>query len=178
MTAYAALVRGINVGGKKVVMAELRELVSSLGHEEVSTYVQSGNVVFRTAGRDARKLAAGIERAIAQRLGLDVTVLVRSATELRSVVKGNPFLAGGADPAGLHVTFLGAAPDASAVAQIDPATFAPDEFAVVDREVYLHCPDGYGRSKLSNAFFERRLRVAGTTRNWRTVTKLEELTRG
>jgi uncharacterized protein (DUF1697 family) len=179
MTTHVALLRGINVGGRRRVgMEELRALFVSLGHEDVTTYLQSGNVVFGSSSGGARELAARIEARIAETLDLEVTVMLRTAGELARVVEGNPFLAGPADPASLHVTFLAREPDPIAVQRLEPARFAPDELVVAGREVYLNCPGGYGRTKLGNAFFERRLGVAATTRNWRTVTTLAGLARG
>jgi uncharacterized protein (DUF1697 family) len=104
-----------------------------------------------------------------------VSVLVRSSAELDAVVKRNPFARGGADAKSLHVTFLATKPTKPLVAALDPDGWPPDELRVVDREVYLLCPNGYGRSRLSNAFLEKRLDVVATTRNWRTVTTLAEL---
>ncbi len=171
---YVALLRGINLGARnKVAMAALRELVEGLGAEDVATYVQSGNVVFRS--RDAAAaVTKAIERELGRRLGLDVKVLVRTKAELRKIVSGNPF-GDVADATKLHVTFLAATPDRGRVRKLDPARSEPDEFRVLAREVYLHCPNGYGRSKLSNAYFEQQLGVPATTRNWKTVTKLAEL---
>ena len=170
---YVALLRGINLGARnKISMAALRELFEELGARNVRTYVQSGNVVFESA-RSARDLRERIEQAIDRELGLDVRVLLRSARHLVDVVRNNPFSTH--DGASLHVTFLEKRPKQSRVHELDPKQFLPDEFRVVGAEVYLHCPNGYGRSKLSNAFFESRLDVAATTRNWRTVTALAEL---
>ncbi|MGZ6213790.1 MAG: DUF1697 domain-containing protein [Candidatus Limnocylindria bacterium] len=176
MTTYVALLRGINLGGRqRIAMERLRAVFVSLGHESVTTYVQSGNVVFTSRIEDAGALAAGIEQRIAEELELEVSVVTRRAGELVEVLDGNPFLRRRADPSKLHVTFLGDAPDESAVALVDADRYAPDELVVAGREVYLHCPGGYGRTKLTNAFFEQRLGVVATTRNWRTVTKLVEL---
>ena len=175
MTTHVALLRGINVGRQQIGMEELRALFVSLGHEDVTTYLRSGNVIFRSAIDEASELAARIEGRIAEKLGLGVAVVMRSASELAEVVDKNPFLGGRANPSSLHVTFLADAPGPSTVPRIDATPFAPDELVVVDREVYLHCPEGYGKTKLSNAFFERHLGVVATTRNWRTVTKLAEL---
>ena len=155
-------------------MADLRELFDALGAEDVTTYVQSGNVVF-TSRAAARELPPVIERRIRSDLGLDVKVLVRTKSELAKVVAGNPFTGGGRDASKLHVTFLAEKPARARVDALDPGVAAPDELRVVGREVYLHCPNGYGRSKLTNAFFEQKLGVAATTRNWRTVSKLAEL---
>jgi uncharacterized protein (DUF1697 family) len=172
---WVCLLRGINVGGKKVAMKALKELLEGLGHEDVTTYIQSGNVVFGSDGGDAEALSAAIEKAIGAQMGLDVTVLLRSPAELAAVVAANPF-PGVEDR--LHVTFLAEEPARSKVDAVDPDGYPPDAFAVVGREVYLHCPDGYGRSKLGNSFWERKLGVAATTRNWRTVTKLLEMASG
>ena len=171
---YVALLRGINLGARnKVSMAELRELVEGLGADDVTTYVQSGNVVFRS-GTPTATLAGDLEAAIRRRLGLDVRVLLRTKSDLGKTVSGNPF-ADAADASKLHVTFLAATPVRARVRKLDPSLSPPDEFRVAGRQVYLHCPNGYGRSKLSNAYFEQQLGVAATTRNWRTVTALADL---
>ena len=176
MTAYVALLRGINVSGKnKIAMAELRALVESLGYEGVQTYIQSGNVVFGSSVRRAATVQDAIAGAITRELGLDVTVLVRTAKEFDAVLASNPFLASGADPTKLHVTFLARAPTATAVRALGDVDRPPDEFVVTKREVFVHCPDGYGNTKLTNSFFEKRLGVAATTRNWRTVQTLTSL---
>ena len=167
---YVALLRGINLGARnRVAMKDLRALVEELGGEDVRTYLQSGNVVF--TGRALR--AEAIEKGIRDSLGLDVTVLVRTKAELDQLVRGNPFAT--ADPKTLHLTFLAAAPDKAGAKKLGDQTFEPDELEVGGREVYLRCPNGYGRSKLSNAFLEKQLGVTATTRNWKTVTALAEL---
>jgi uncharacterized protein (DUF1697 family) len=172
MPTYIALLRAINLGARnKISMADLRALLDQLGAEDVQTYVQSGNVVFRSSVRSASKLEREIEKRIAADFGLDITVLVRTASELEKLIAGDPF----DDPAETHVTFLAEKPAATRVRGLDPDRSPPDEFRVVGREIYLSCPNGYGRSKLSNAYFEKQLGVAATTRNWRTVTKLAEL---
>ena len=173
---YVALLRGINLGARnKIAMADLRELFAGLGAEDVATYVQSGNVVFKAAV-PARELAGAIETKIKRDLGLDVVVLLRTPAQLAALVERNPF---GESPAKeLHVTFLADRPPAARVAQLAPERSQPDEFRVVGREVYLRCPNGYGRSKLTNAYFEKQLALAATTRNWNTVTKLAELASG
>lgn len=170
MPTYVALLRGINLGARnKIAMADLRELFAALGCENVSTYVQSGNVVC-TSSKQADELTRAIERRIADDLGLDVSVLLRTKAQIAKVKAGNPF-----DPEGSHVTFLAEKPAAARVRELDPDRSPGDEFRVNGREVYLDCPNGYGRSKLTNAYFEKRLGVAATTRNWRTVTELARL---
>jgi uncharacterized protein (DUF1697 family) len=176
METYVALLRGINLGSRnRVSMPDLRELFLGLGSEDVETYVQSGNVVFKSPVRGAAKLTAAIEQRIADDLGLDVTVLLRTKKQLAKILDGNPFAKGAKDPTKVHVTFLAAKPPAARVRGLDPKYGEPDEFRVVGPDVYLQTPGGYGRSKLSNAYFERHLGVAATTRNWKTVTKLAEL---
>ena len=173
---FAALIRGINVGGRnKISMAELRSVFSSLGHEDVTTLIQSGNVVFRSDAGDEAAIARELEDRLADDFGLAVSVLVRRPSELALVAGGNPFLEGETDLSRLHVLFLDAAPAAGLVAGLDPGRSAPDRFAVHGREIYLHCPNGSGRSRLTTAYFESRLGVRATARNWNTVLRLVEL---
>jgi uncharacterized protein (DUF1697 family) len=172
---YVALLRGINLGAhNKVSMADLRALFASLGAEDVATYVQSGNVVFRSSDAPG-KLTDAIEKRIRRDLGLSVTVLLRTQSQLSKVLAGNPFANHESEPTKLHVTFLADKPDRARIRQLDPKGAEPDECRVIGHEIYLHCPSGYGRSKLSNAYFEKQLGVTATTRNWKTVTKLAEL---
>ena len=172
MTRYAAMLRGINLGSRnRVAMPALRELFEALGFSDVETYVQSGNVAFSTSSKPD---AAVIAKRIAKDLGVESPVILRSASELAKLVKGNPFTG---DATAFHVTLLDAKPTAADVKAIDAEGFAPDEFAVVGRDVYLRCPNGYGRSKLTNAFWEKRLSRVATTRNWKTVTALRDLTK-
>jgi uncharacterized protein (DUF1697 family) len=179
VTTYVALLRGINVGGRtKVGMADLRQLFADLGHADVKTYLQSGNVLFKSSNRSESRLAGEIERRIAQNLGMTVTVLVRTGDDLARVVAKNPFLGRETDFAKLHVTFLAEAPDRERAARLETPGGGPDEFALAGREIFLLCPNGYGKTKLNNAYIERRLGVAATTRNWNTVTKLHELAGG
>jgi uncharacterized protein (DUF1697 family) len=176
VATLVALLRGVNVGGKaKVPMPELRSQLSDLGFEDVVTYVQSGNVVFRTGG-GAKQVAGQVERTIADAFGLDVTVIVRTPAQLRTIAKSNPFLAEETDPQKLHVVFLSDRPSAAAAAALDPDRSPPDRFHLRGRELYLHLPNGSGRSKLTNDYLERRLGVRATARNWRTLLKLIELT--
>ncbi|MGH3035655.1 MAG: DUF1697 domain-containing protein [Gaiellaceae bacterium] len=173
---FVALLRGINLAGRnKVPMAELRSALDSLGLEDVVTYIQSGNVVFRTRG-GVRDLAGSIEGGIEEAFGIDVVVLLRTPAELRKVAADNPFLRTGADPSKLHVVFLSGKPTKKAAAGLDPDRSPPGEFKLRGREVYLHLPTGFGRSKLTVDYFERQLGVSGTARNWKTVTKLVALT--
>jgi uncharacterized protein (DUF1697 family) len=176
LKTYVALLRGINLGARnKVSMADLRALFLALESEDVKTYVQSGNVVFKSPVGSAAELSRAIEKRIDRDLGLRVTVLVRTPAQLEKLRAGNPFARNEKDPIKLHVTFLAETPGRDRVRKLEQTEAGPDAFRVVGREIYLHCPNGYGRSKLSNAYFEKQLDVAATTRNWKTVTKLAEL---
>jgi uncharacterized protein (DUF1697 family) len=176
MPAYAAMLRAVNVGGRSLAMAALRDLCGELGFADVSTYLQSGNVVLRAGSSDERKVQRTLEDGIRERFGFEVPVMVRSHADLAAVLRANPYAKKERDPTHLLVMFLDAPPKAAAVKAVDPQTHAPDVFTVAKREIYLHVPNGYGRSKLTNDFFERKLGVRATGRNWRTVGKLAELT--
>ncbi|MFF4535656.1 DUF1697 domain-containing protein [Streptomyces aureus] len=178
-TTYAALLRGINVGGaKKVPMAELRTLMEGLGYGDVRTYLQSGNAVFSSAGGDEDSLAAELSGAIEKHFGFAVGVLVRDHAQLRAVREACPFPAAELEAKQLHVTYLSHPVDAERFASVDPAAFLPEEFRLGDRALYLYAPDGLGRSKLAEALAKPRLLkgLLATTRNWNTVVKLEEMT--
>jgi uncharacterized protein (DUF1697 family) len=171
---YAALLRGVNVGGKRALpMAELRTLCLELGHTAVSSYLQSGNLVLASSA-DPKAIAAGIRGAIAERFGLDVAVLLRTHPQLAAIAAGCPFAAD--EPAKLHVLFLDDRPKAAALATLDPDRSSGDQFHAAGRELYLHVPNGSGRTRLTLDYFERRLGVTGTARNWNTVLRLVELT--
>ncbi|MFE9970474.1 DUF1697 domain-containing protein [Streptomyces hirsutus] len=198
-TTYAALLRGINVGGRrKVPMAELRTLMEGLGHDAVRTHLQSGQAVFTTGsgrpeGREAGEdggegagentiedaLAAELADAVERRFGFAVDVIVRDHAYLRAIVEDCPFPAAESAPEQLHVTYFSAAVDADRFADVDRAAHLPEEFRLGDRALYLYAPDGLGRSKLAERLARPRTTkgVVATTRNWNTVVKLMELTR-
>ncbi|MGH3135797.1 MAG: DUF1697 domain-containing protein [Gaiellaceae bacterium] len=174
-TTFVALLRGINVGGKrKIPMAELRSLFSSLGFEDIVTYIQSGNVVFRSTEDDADEISARVEREIVRAFEMDPAVLLRTPAELEEIAERNPYRAR-TDLSKLHVVFLDRIPAASAAADLDPGRSPGDEFTLQGREIYLHLPHGSGRSKLTIDYFERRLRARATARNWKTLLELVEL---
>jgi len=182
MPAYAALLRGINLGGgTKVAMAELRSVCSDLGLSRVETYIQSGNVVFSSRRTDVAGLTGELESAVSGAFGFEIPVVLRSGSQLGVVAGANPFVEAGNDERALSVGFLGARPESERVRMLlsDPlASPSPggDEFAVRGEEVFIHHPNGYGRTKLTNVFFERRLGTHMTVRNWRTVTTLVSMT--
>lgn len=177
--AYAALLRGINVGGsRKVPMAQLRTLLDGLGLGDVRTHLQSGNAVFTCEAGDENTLAARIGEAIERHFGFTVDVLVRDGAYLKAVADACPFPAASLEGKQLHVTYLSEPVDASRFDAIDAAAFLPEEFRLGDRALYLYAPDGLGRSKLGEALSRPALfrGVIATSRNWNTVTKLVELT--
>jgi len=171
---YVALLRGVNVGGaRRVAMADLRELVESLGHQRVRTYIQSGNVIFSSDGDsaalDETALALGIRGRIADRLGLDVDVMVRSQHDLEAILGGVPFK--DVDPKRVIIAFLSEAPTEAAVEALESIEAAPESVRVVDRVAYLNLPNGVGRSILVPQL-ERRLKVRATARNLATARTL------
>jgi uncharacterized protein (DUF1697 family) len=169
----AALLRGINIGPKKrISMGALRAIVESLGHTDVETYLQSGNVVFTPSGRGDH--AAGLSAAIAEATGHEVAVVVRTGGELATVVEGNPYTV--SDPTRVVVAFLGETVELGQLGLGDLASYRPDELTLHGREIYVSVPNGQGRSKLMQALVERRLPTTVTVRNWRTVTALAGLT--
>jgi uncharacterized protein (DUF1697 family) len=170
---HVALLRGVNVGGaNKLAMSDLTAIFESAGCVGVETIIQSGNVVFEAPTAIVNGLASAVAEQIRLRHGLQTPVILRSRAELRAIVNGNPFA--GADEALLHVMCLAERPAESDIAALDPQRSPPDEFIVRGDNIYLRMPNGIGRSKLTNAYFDRVLRTIGTTRNWRTIARLCE----
>ncbi|NJP72819.1 DUF1697 domain-containing protein [Streptomyces sp. C1-2] len=181
MTTYAALLRGINVGGNnRVPMADLRALMTEAGYGDVRTYLQSGQAVFTAERGDEESLAGELTAALEKRFGLAVDVLVRDHAYLRAVREACPFPAERLEGKQLHATFFSGPVDEERFASVDRGAFGPEEFRLGDRVLYLYAPDGLGRSKLAAALSSRRVLagIVATTRNWNTVRKLEELTAG
>jgi uncharacterized protein (DUF1697 family) len=172
MTVYVALLGGINVGGRTLKSARLHQIAVGCGFDDVSTFIQSGNVLFRS-GAGAKQVGAALHDAILETSGIDTRVAMRTAAQLGKVVATNPFVDRSDDPTKLSVTFLfdGVRPTLSV---LDPAEYAPDEVRVVGREAYLHTPNGMGKTRLVPAV-AKKLGLAGTTRNWRSTTKLADL---
>lgn len=174
------MIRGINVGGHRAVrMDGLRALFEGLGLRNPVTYLQSGNVVFQSPdpGEDGHALA--IERCLREECGLKVAVAVRSSNAMTRVLRANP-IAGrpGIDPRFLHATFLIHPDGRPSLEGIGIPLGAGEEAVIVDSVIYVYCPNGYGTTKINNGFFERKLSARATTRNWQTVTALEQMARG
>jgi uncharacterized protein (DUF1697 family) len=177
MKTFIGLLRGINVDGKnRLPMQKLRELGMGIGLSAVQTYMQSGNVVFQAEAVDPVSLATQIEERIRQEFGFSVAVFIRQPDEFKRILANNPFLVKRTeDPARLYVTFLYQDPDEVAWSRVTSPSGTTDEFARAEQVVYLFCPNGYGKTKLSNDFFERKLGVPATTRNWNTVSTLSDM---
>jgi uncharacterized protein (DUF1697 family) len=177
MANRIALLRGINLGAtNRVSMPELRALIEGLGHTDVETLVQSGNVVFTSRAKPAT-LETQLSKAIEEELGVSSKVVVRTRDELAAAIEANPFPVPD-DPKMLHVTFLDSEPDAAAVEAIESADTDPDEVAFAGREIYVRYAKGMGRSELAKRLGKAKLGVTATDRNWNTVTKLLEMADG
>lgn len=173
MITYISMLRGINVSGqKKIKMNHLKAVYQSLGFADVTTYIQSGNVVFSAEKTKESQLQHSIEQVLQEEYDFYVPVLIRTRSQITAVVDNVPEEHRG-DPKRLYVTFLQAAPKTKLA--VDDYIGPNEHCYMQGREIYLYCPDGYGKSKLSNTFFEKQLKVTATTRNWNTVTKLQQL---
>jgi uncharacterized protein (DUF1697 family) len=177
MPIYVALLRGINVSGHKPVpMAELQKLFEKLGFKGAKTFIQSGNVVFRSGEGDRKKIAALIEAGILKKFGFDVPVIIRTAEDLGAALSGNPYGKRKlAENERVHITYLDQAPAKEALKALEAFSDPVDEIKIVKTEVYILVRNGYGNSKLSNTFVEKKLGVRATTRNLETTAKLIEL---
>ena len=172
-TTYVALMRGINVGGKnKLPMKELADIFTAAGCQGVRTYIQSGNIVFRASQGLAARVADLVSTLVQDRFGFRVPVITLRADELRTIVRDNPLLRSQATSSTLHVAFLPKAPSPELGASLDHNRSPPDELALLGRAIYLCCPNGMARTKLTNEYFDSRLKMPCTMRNWRTVLTL------
>ena len=178
METYISLLRGINVSGQKMIkMTELVDLYKGLAFSDIMTYVQSGNIVFKSDKTiSINDLSAQIANAIFRKYKFQVPVIIRTKKQILKAISMNPFLKDqNTDISKLHVTFLSEAPEKSNVELIINSDFSPDKFIISGTEVFLYCPSGYARTKLSNSFFENKLKVIATTRNWNTINKLADI---
>ena len=178
MQTFISILRGINVSGqKKILMAELKVLYESLKFKDVITYIQSGNVLFKSNEKLSDiEFATKIEKAIYKKYAFEVPVIIRNKDEIQKIISVNPFLKEkNMEEKRLYVTFLSEMPVKENIEIVKGFDFSPDRFFIIGKEVYLCVSNGYGETKLSNNFFEKKLKVNATTRNWNTVQKLFEL---
>jgi uncharacterized protein (DUF1697 family) len=171
---YISILRGINVSGQKLIrMDMLREIYEGLDFRTIETYIQSGNVIFQFTKSENTDLEKIISNQIQKRFGFEVTVIILTLEEMKDIIERNPYKADKTkDIAHLYVTILSSKPEQINLETIHDVKLPGEEFELIERAVYLYCPYGYGKTKLSNTFFEKKLQVGATTRNWRTALEL------
>jgi len=177
MPKFASLLRGINVSGQKIIpMADLRTSMGKLGFDEVQTYLQSGNIIFHAENDDPKKLASDIQNRIGDDFGHQVEVLVKHCGEINQIANSNPYLSmSNIDTKFLHVTFPFQPVTQNAFDTLELPTQKGERAILSGLVVYLYCPNGYGRTKLNNRYFEKAFETPATTRNWKTVLALANL---
>ena len=177
MTIYISILRGINVSGQKLIkMDALRKSYENMGFHNVTTYLQSGNVIFACNDIEINNLEQKISQQIEKDFGFEVPVIVLTIDKLRKIIENNPFLNDpNIDQAFLHVTFLSSKPDHYNQSAIEDKKQDGEEIFFTDIAVYLYCPNGYGRTKLNNNFLEAKIKVGATTRNWKTTNELYKI---
>ena len=176
MKQYIGIIRGINVGGhNKVNMKLLREALEEKKYQNVRTYIQSGNLVFRSRVQSISKIESVLSGVLKKTFDVDVPVLVRDEVEWKRTVSRNPFLKKTDDLTKLLVTFLSVKPAVADLKATREIHFPNDDFVIDGKDIYMWCRNGYGKTDIPNAFFEKKLKVTGTTRNWRTVLELEKM---
>ncbi len=177
METYITLLRGINLGGRNSIkMDALRILLSELKFQNVETYIQSGNIVYQCKETKTDLLSKKIAVAIEKQFGFEVPVITMTLDELKQSVENSPFLNHkNKDVSFLHITFLAEVPQDILFKTIDGNKYLPDEIQLINKSVYLYCPNGYGNTKLHNAFLENKLKVTATTRNWKTCNELIQI---
>lgn len=174
MITYVCLLRGINVGGhKKIRMADLKEHFIQAGFKDVRTYIQSGNIIFKTPDTDRNKLNWIIQTIIQKNYGFEVETFLRTCAEIETIISQVPAFA---DTDKILVTFLSQPVTNPPYEEINTRLLESEEIVIKDDTLYFYCPTGLSKSKMSNNFIEKKLRIHATTRNWRTLNKLRELT--
>jgi uncharacterized protein (DUF1697 family) len=174
MEIYISILRGINVSGQnRIKMDALKKMYEDLGFENVQTYIQSGNVIFQSDKSGQKDLEHIITGQIKIKFGYDILVIVLEINELKNIIARNLFVADQTkDISNIYVTFLSSKPVTVDFEQIYRKKSPNEEIALAEKVVYLYCPNGYGKTKLSNSYFEGKLNIAATTRNWKTTTEL------
>ncbi|SDX24656.1 Uncharacterized conserved protein, DUF1697 family [Lutibacter oricola] len=177
MITYIALLRGINVGGKnRIKMAELKELLENISFENVITYIQSGNIIFNSKKVNKETIQQNISKSIFDKYGYTINTLVISKKELTTIFESNPFIKknNSVDISKLYATLFNSTPDLSETEYLENISNT-DEFIIDNKTAYIYCPNSYGKTKLTNNIFEKKLKSPATSRNWKTITKLVEL---
>ncbi len=180
MQTYIALLRGINIGGrKKVLMKDLKQIFLDLSFSNIHTYIQTGNILFSSHSKENPiELANKIKEVITINYDFEVPIIVKKGNEWNTLVANNPFTKKEEIPIEyLHATFLKETPPKKQIEELEKNTFSPDQFKIIDKTVYIYCPRKYSETKLGNTFLEKKLKVQATTRNWKTVLKILELSK-
>ena len=177
MTTYISILRGINVGGhRKIIMAELRKMYELLGFSQIKSYIQSGNVVFKTNQKmSSHELESLLEKSIKETFGHEVPVLIRTSEEWKMAIKTNPFFTKEANTDKLFITFLSQSPSTALKEELSSMDFSPDQLKIIDKCVYLYCERKYHETKMTHSIIERKLKVKATARNWKTIMKISAL---
>jgi len=174
MESYIALLRGINVSGqKKIKMDDLRNYLEALDFRNVQTYIQSGNIVFKHKKTPIINLEELIKNKILEKYGFQVPVLIKTPAEVTSILNNIPFE--NIDYSKLYFTLLNEIPQSALIDKLKEFSFPPEEYVINGTSIYFYSPNGYGRAKMNNNFFEKKLKVKATTRNWKTMNKLIEI---
>ena len=175
MHTYIVFLRGINVSGqKKIRMADLRLALSNAGFQSVQTYIQSGNLLVQSKASE-REVSKQIHQQILDSFGFDVPVLSFEFPKLQDILKRNPYTATEEDNKGIYFVLLFDAPDNALSDALQNEVFSNEEFTITPSCIYLNCHEGYGRAKCNNNFFERRLKIQATARNWKTMKRMEQM---
>jgi uncharacterized protein (DUF1697 family) len=178
MSTFLSMLRGINVGGRnQIKMADLKVLYEELDLTNVTTYIQSGNVIFNSKAE--KQLALKIKNKIYERYKFEVPVIIRTPEQLKKVIDGNPFTKETKISAdNQYIVFLDKEPDMERINKLKSESYEPEKYLILGKEIYLYCHNGYGKTKLTNNYFENKFSVAATTRNWRTVNELYKIING
>jgi uncharacterized protein (DUF1697 family) len=164
-------------GHNSMKMNDLKELCEKIGLNNAETYIQSGNIIFRSVDKLIEsEVALKIERAILDQFGYNIPVMIRTIEEIKKIISNNPFIhRPDFDPSKMVAVFLHTNPSKDQVQKVRDVNYPPDEFTIIDREIFIYCPNGFGRSKLYTNFFEKKMGVIGTARNWKTITTIRDL---
>jgi uncharacterized protein (DUF1697 family) len=176
MSVFATFLRGVNMAGHcKIKMTDLSKLYRQLGYTDAVTYIQSGNIVL-SSQESSEMIATKIEKGIMEEFGYTVPVMIRSIGEIDKIYRLNPFISEkDFDPAKSSVIFLNSEPDQIQISRVAGVDYPPDRFCIIGKEIFIYCPNGFGRTKLYTNFFEARMKVTGTARNWKTISAIIEI---
>ncbi len=178
MVTYISFLRGVNMTGhNSIKMTDLAALYSNLGFIQPCTFIQSGNVIFSAdKNRPVTDIVLAIENAIHDKYVYNVPAMIRTVPEMNSIITSNPYLTEpDFDPAKMAVVFLHDTVTESQKEKVAQVDYPPDKFTIIGNEIFTFCPDGFGRTKIYTNFFEKKMKVTGTARNWKTITTLLEL---